>query len=545
MFHFVFINRDDEVRFQLMEGNAANSSLKISVLDDADSRPELVGDAMISLNGAYNSRPSEGYDKWHQLSYKGKYAGEVYLEMTFYPAQPRKHRKQASRDSSILSSSISSDLNSSCMSSHRFSVSSRPLPVSPTKGGNLAAGLGDSLADLRMSRQYPSPNHVFAASVSSATPAPLGHAPLPTSLSVPAISDLASSISPRAPPHRNSLYEHGSRANMPSLASTDAQIAHEIDMPAIPPEPPQHQSTNSSPKPAFSEFFSKSIDNTSAENTEGTDKQATGFYSSIARLLPSTASFVPSLLSQSAGSDTSTEKDTVVPDDRRSPVRRKPVDSGPGQTSAPILPYPGATYSTDPGAPSLPDDEDRECRSVPFSADSYVSTKPELSPTYPNQQNNSKPSSSPPKPLSQPVSDPYQLGNGNMTRSGLRQPTPYLESVTRTSSTALPAPAPPVHRSSHRDPLAASISSNTVPPNILPPSLAKSMSVLSGPRKPNFSRQPEIPSSQPIQSYQSGRYDENYQFYGDDDYYDDYGDDGCGFNPAPVSVYQNRNSGWS
>lgn len=62
--------------------------VKLSILDENEKKVDLVGDTIIDLEPAFSASPKQGYDQWHELTYKGKYAGEVYLEMTFYPAKP-------------------------------------------------------------------------------------------------------------------------------------------------------------------------------------------------------------------------------------------------------------------------------------------------------------------------------------------------------------------------------------------------------------------------------------------------------------------------
>lgn len=97
---------DEEARFELREG-PQNRLLKLSVLDETDTKPELIGDTVIQLKPAYDSNPVEGFDEWHELTYKGKYAGEVYLEMTFYPARPpsgSRRKKRSSQQYSMASS---------------------------------------------------------------------------------------------------------------------------------------------------------------------------------------------------------------------------------------------------------------------------------------------------------------------------------------------------------------------------------------------------------------------------------------------------------
>lgn len=108
-------------------------SFKLSVLDENDSKPELIGDTTISLEEAFTSSPSRGYDAWHELKFKGKYAGEVYLEMTFYPARPAlPPKKKGSRPGSPVKRS--SQRVSQKASVHSLPVipgEPRPLPPHP------------------------------------------------------------------------------------------------------------------------------------------------------------------------------------------------------------------------------------------------------------------------------------------------------------------------------------------------------------------------------------------------------------------------------
>lgn len=580
-------------------------------MDDADSRAELVGDAIISLTEAYDSPPTEGYDKWHELKFKGKYAGEVYLEMTFYPSQPRKYKKSASRASSTAISASSSvpDLSSSCASSFmNLSVASRPLPNSPIKPiSNSVSELRDSLANLRIPQHQFSPHHALAASVSNANSAQMGRAPLPTSLSVPVISDLVSSTAPRAPPHRT-LYGsgHNRSSKSVSLTLTDEAISNEIDMPSIPPEPPHHFSSSTASSDTvetitrrpvstsaletnteFDQFFNASID---AMPSEQSSHSATNFYSSIANVTPARG-YNHSPLSQSSSSEKSV--DTIQPispvtpqfasfgqDEKRSHIRRKPVETCSSDTDnlLPVLPYPGASYTTDPTAPNIEDD--KAYRNVPFSADSYFSVKPELiklndtPPTppkdefddeyhYPTDTNShpatlnvphppseehfhfrhQKSNSLPGKNTNSYISNEYQMGNGNFTRSGLRQPAPYLASVGRTSSIA-PPPTPPAHK----DQSSASVASTST--IIQHKGLEKSPSILCGPRKPESFLKSSQPNRNSFSSapmgyqedeyhYNTTHYDENDHF-SHNDYRDDYFDDSYGSNSTLVPVHQNN-----
>jgi hypothetical protein len=61
--------------------------LKVSVFND-DKKTDLIGEAYVSLQDLI--KPGGGSnDLWHQLNYKGKYAGEIRMEMTYYDIRPR------------------------------------------------------------------------------------------------------------------------------------------------------------------------------------------------------------------------------------------------------------------------------------------------------------------------------------------------------------------------------------------------------------------------------------------------------------------------
>lgn len=128
---------DDEVRFELTDSQH-NKTLKLSVLDETEARPELIGDTLIQLDPAIESTVTDGYDEWHELTYKGKYAGEVYLEMTFYPSRPALPQKHPKKEPAVQINSMYNmgSLNSSLS----MSKMSRPLPDQP--GFNQGAAQG-------------------------------------------------------------------------------------------------------------------------------------------------------------------------------------------------------------------------------------------------------------------------------------------------------------------------------------------------------------------------------------------------------------------
>ncbi|BFZ65370.1 hypothetical protein YB2330_006536 [Saitoella coloradoensis] len=75
---------DHELRFEIMD-SADHRSMKLSVFNDDSKSPDLVGDTVVDLKETL--RKGE-FDDWVELKYKERYAGEIYLEMTFYSAAP-------------------------------------------------------------------------------------------------------------------------------------------------------------------------------------------------------------------------------------------------------------------------------------------------------------------------------------------------------------------------------------------------------------------------------------------------------------------------
>lgn len=282
--------RNYEVRFELFEGSP-NKLLKLSVLDETSSKPELIGDTVIPLDKVYQSSVEEGYDEWHELSYRGKYAGEVYLEMTFYPTPStlRKFKKMGlTRGSSTNSSNSLSASNRSCseesqlgMSQSQFgnsfsrsysdasdslryslsssilglSTSSRPLPSEPNCNKNVGVSKTTDNIDTKLSssvQQLHNPN------VPPALSPPGGSLSYQNSLHSQSQPNLLHIQDQPPVPMHTSLHEASSLFNMSmlnhSLPNIPSANSHNepadfakgfLDLPTIPPEAPQHRVSSS------------------------------------------------------------------------------------------------------------------------------------------------------------------------------------------------------------------------------------------------------------------------------------------------------------
>ncbi|GAD98828.1 conserved serine proline-rich protein [Paecilomyces variotii No. 5] len=76
---------DQELRFTVHE-SPDYYQLKVSVFND-DKRTDLIGETWIDLKNLVIPGGGQS-DQWHQLQFKGKYAGEVRIEMTYYDTRP-------------------------------------------------------------------------------------------------------------------------------------------------------------------------------------------------------------------------------------------------------------------------------------------------------------------------------------------------------------------------------------------------------------------------------------------------------------------------
>lgn len=70
--------------------------LKVSVFND-DKKTDLIGETWIDLKEVL--MPGGGAsDTWHNLNYRGKYAGEVRMEITYYDSRPKQEKPGKSRE---------------------------------------------------------------------------------------------------------------------------------------------------------------------------------------------------------------------------------------------------------------------------------------------------------------------------------------------------------------------------------------------------------------------------------------------------------------
>src|SRR5271170_7358279 len=131
--------RDQELRFTVHE-SPDYYKLKCSVFNE-DKKNDLIGEAWIDLSSVVVPGGGQS-DTWHQLNFKGKYAGEVRLEMTYYDIRPKADTAAERRGGKGRSSSgFSSAPHSGNVPTQRQlgprEVKRRPLPPGPADSSPL------------------------------------------------------------------------------------------------------------------------------------------------------------------------------------------------------------------------------------------------------------------------------------------------------------------------------------------------------------------------------------------------------------------------
>lgn len=121
-----FLHRDQELRFNVHD-SPDYYQLKLSVFND-DKRTDLIGETWIDLRDIIVQGGGQS-DQWHTLTCKGKYAGEIRIETTYYDNRP-KPEKPAPKPRHVASSLDLRTANGP----QKTPVKRRPLPSDPVSG---------------------------------------------------------------------------------------------------------------------------------------------------------------------------------------------------------------------------------------------------------------------------------------------------------------------------------------------------------------------------------------------------------------------------
>lgn len=216
--------RDHELRFTVHE-SPDYYRLKVSVFND-DKRTDLIGETWVDLQNLIIPGGSQN-DHWHPLQCRGKYCGEIRIEMTYYDTRVQdeavieKRKEAADR---VQSKSTGSGPSSSGLSGPRQPnpVKRRPLPTGPAGAASPRAPAPEQ-PQSAPPLQHPVPSRPPIREHANTMPA-LG---APDSLPYP-------------PRHSESTYEAPSYNPAPSANAGYESLDHhqrEWESPSAPPAP--------------------------------------------------------------------------------------------------------------------------------------------------------------------------------------------------------------------------------------------------------------------------------------------------------------------
>lgn len=107
--------------------------LKVSIFND-DRKTEIIGETRVSLEDIIVPGGGQN-DLWHQLNCKGRFAGEIRIELTYYDTRPKEAKVEERRQSSTVGGLETTQREGSVgLSGPRQPkpVKRRPLPADPT-----------------------------------------------------------------------------------------------------------------------------------------------------------------------------------------------------------------------------------------------------------------------------------------------------------------------------------------------------------------------------------------------------------------------------
>ncbi|KAL8934392.1 MAG: hypothetical protein Q9216_005935 [Gyalolechia sp. 2 TL-2023] len=121
---------DQELRFTVHE-SPDYYQLKVSVFND-DKRTELIGETRIGLEDIIVSGGGQN-DTWHNLHCKGRFAGEIRIELTYYDARPKEEHVPDRQSEPAVNASQETGRDNVGGPRGPKPLKKRPLPANPTE----------------------------------------------------------------------------------------------------------------------------------------------------------------------------------------------------------------------------------------------------------------------------------------------------------------------------------------------------------------------------------------------------------------------------
>lgn len=122
-------SRDQELRFTVHD-SPDYYQLKVSVFND-DKKTELIGETWVPLDQIIVPGGGQN-DLWHNLNCKGRYAGEIRIEITYYDTRPRDEKVEERRQSVPVNKTMDQPVSGLSGPRQPKPVKRRPLPADPT-----------------------------------------------------------------------------------------------------------------------------------------------------------------------------------------------------------------------------------------------------------------------------------------------------------------------------------------------------------------------------------------------------------------------------
>ncbi|GAP84628.2 putative C2 domain-containing protein [Rosellinia necatrix] len=159
---------DQELRFTVHD-SPDYFQLKLSVFND-DKKTELIGETWIDLRDIIVQGGGQS-DQWHGLTCRGKYAGNIRIEITYYDARPKPEKIGTALGP--LTSTSELDLSAT-----QRLIKRRPLPSDPVTGQAPAHTPEPAITPARVQPKLPSvpiPNQSLSQATEYKTPPPNRH----------------------------------------------------------------------------------------------------------------------------------------------------------------------------------------------------------------------------------------------------------------------------------------------------------------------------------------------------------------------------------
>lgn len=115
--------------------------LKVSVFND-DKRTDLIGETWVPLDKVVVPGGGQN-DLWHNLNCKGRYAGEIRIELTYYDTRPKEEPPVAQQQESLSDGKEHRGRDSIGGPRQAKPVRRRPLPPDPTDSSPLRPSMPD------------------------------------------------------------------------------------------------------------------------------------------------------------------------------------------------------------------------------------------------------------------------------------------------------------------------------------------------------------------------------------------------------------------